>query len=57
MSAYAGMFLMEAICSTAMSHEDGCACRTCKAAHGDAQAIAELMSEVAEELARREAKA
>jgi hypothetical protein len=36
--------LREAIASVSLSHDEGCACDTCKAAHGNEEAFGRLVS-------------
>jgi hypothetical protein len=37
-------FVMEAIYSVALSHEEGCKCLTCRAAGGDDEAVATVFA-------------
>jgi hypothetical protein len=35
--------VLEAVASVSLSHEEKCTCKTCRAAQGDEQALAEIM--------------
>jgi hypothetical protein len=40
--------LREAVASVSLSHPEGCDCKTCRAARGDADAFASILEEMME---------
>lgn len=54
---FPGLWIKEAIASTAMEHGQGCRCKVCRAAAGDLRAFAEVCDEVMADLDRRESSA
>ena len=41
--------LRDAVASVSLSHPQGCDCKTCRAAHGDAEAFREILEEMVSE--------